>query len=465
MTKTTKAIRKKTVTFKVAVFLCLKYGIIYRRSEVRILKDLKRMFLISLAVGISAQIHIGILESDFVVSAGILFFVTLVYHYDVNPIPTGILSGIMVYILRLLIFSINNDSLDTVAFAYMFEILFYLSYSIIYYILMRKDIGENLARVFLVLMVCDFGANFIEITVRSLVNYNMSFFSSEITLMIVSIIRSSIIWLVLFIFDQYGMLLLRKEHEERYKKLLWISSKLKSEMYWIEKNMDNIEEVMTTSYALYNKINNDQDKEEWSNMALNIARDIHEVKKENALVIRGVKEITEGEISDKGISLNDIINILKETMEKEARRSGNYIKFEFETGPDFHTKKHYLLMSILRNLIMNSMDALTNEGYEKKISVRHYLKADNHLFIVEDNGPGISGKDLKSIFSPGFSTKINYDTGEINRGLGLSIVKDIVEEKLNGRVEVESTLKLGTQFKIYIPWLDLEEIDENFYSR
>lgn len=427
------------------------------------MKDLKRMFLISLAVGIGAQIHFGILDSDFVVSAGILFFVILVYHYKVNPIPTGIISGFMVYGLRLLIYSLNNGNIEDIAFPYMFEILFYISYSIIYYILMRNE-EDNLARVFLVLIVSDFGANFIEITLRSLVDYNPNFFSSELTLMIVSIVRSSIIWLVLFIFDQYGMLLLRKDHENRYKKLLWISSKLRSEMYWIEKNMDNIEEVMTKSYELYNKINNGQDKEEWSNMALNIARDIHEVKKENGLVIRGVKEITEEEITDQGIRFKDIMGILQETMEKEARRSQNHIEFNFETGPDFYTRKHYFLMSILRNLIMNSMDALKNEEYEKRINVKHYLKADDHLFIVEDNGPGISDKDLDRIFSPGFSTKINYDTGEINRGLGLSIVKNIVEEKLNGRLEVETTLNVGTQFKIYIPWSELEEKDENFYS-
>lgn len=428
------------------------------------MKDLKKMLLISMAVGIGAQIHIGLLGSDFLVSAGILFFVTLVYYYKVNPISTGIMSGIIVYILRLLVFSINNSNIDQVVFPYMFEILFYISYSIIYFILMRKDKGENLARLFLVLIVSDFGANFIEITVRGLMNYNINLYHSQVALLIVSIIRSSIIWLVLFIFDQYAMLLLRKNHEERYKKLLWLSSKLKTEMYWAEKNMDNIEEVMTKSYELYNKIQNREDEENWSEMALNIARDVHEVKKENALAIRGVREITEEELVDDGISFSDIMSILEETMKREAKRNDMDIEFYFETGPDFYTKKHYFIMSILRNLIMNSMDALKGQEGNKKITVKHSLRGDEHLFVVEDNGFGIDEKDLEHIFSPGYSTKINYETGEINRGLGLSIVKNIVEEKLNGKIEAKSTLKLGTRFKIFIPWKELEEIDEDFYS-
>lgn len=428
------------------------------------LKDLKKMLLISLAVGVTAQIHVGILESDFLVSAGILFFVTLVYYYRINPISTGILSGISVYLSRLLVHSVNYGNLELVSYSYLFEIFFYISYSMIYYLLMRKDKGKNLGRVFLVLIVSDFGANFIEITIRSLMNYNMSFFDSEVTLLIVGIIRSSIIWLVLFIFDQYGMLLLRKNHEERYKKLLWISSKLKTEIYWIEKNMDNIEEVMTKSYQLYNKINAGQDEESWSDMALNIARDIHEVKKENGLVIRGVQEITEEELIDQGITFKDIMVILKESMEKESKRTNKNIEFDFETGPNFYTDKHYLLMSVLRNLIMNSMDAFKEEENDKKIFVKHYLKGDDHLFTVEDNGVGIKDKDLERIFSPGFSTKINYNTGEINRGLGLSIVENIVEKNLKGKIEVESKVDYGTKFTIYIPWNELEGSHENFYS-
>lgn len=430
----------------------------------RDLRDIKKMLFISLVVGIVAQIHIGIKDSDFIVSAGILLFVTLVYHYEVNPIPTGILSGIAVYLFRLLTYYMSNGYLGEALYSYIFEILFYISYSLIYYILMKKGEGKNLGSIFLVLIVSDFGANFIEITIRSLMNYDVNFYNSEVTLLAVSLVRSSIIWITMLVFDNYGMLLLKKEHEERYRKLLLFSSKLKTEMYWIEKNMDNIEDVMTKSYELYEKISSNEDRSSWSDIALNIARDIHEVKKENGLVIRGIKEISEDELIDEGIKFSDIMSILKETMEREAKRTGNDIEFFFSINSNFYTKKHYFLMSILRNLVMNSMDAFKNEDKYKKISLIHKLVDEDHLFIINDNGPGISERDLEKVFSPGFSTKINYDTGEINRGLGLSIVQNITEEQLDGRAEIYSQLNKGTEFRIYIPRKSLEDADEDIYS-
>ena len=102
---------------------------------------------------------------------------------------------------------------------------------------------------------------------------------------------------------------------------------------------------------------------------------------------------------------------------------------------------------------------------EAKISIKHEIDGEQHLFVVSDNGSGIDDEGLKLIFSAGFSTKINYNTGEINRGLGLSIVQYIVEEQLAGKVNVSSKLNVGTSFYIYIPRKSLEGVrNENIYS-
>src|SRR5690606_37956356 len=111
------------------------------------------------------------------------------------------------------------------------------------------------------------------------------------TLILVAIVRSGIAWLILNLLKHYEMLLRKEEHENRYKKLLWLTSQLKTEMYWMEKNSDSIEKVMANSYELFELINQNKDKESWSERAVNIARDIHEIKKENSLAIRGIKEI------------------------------------------------------------------------------------------------------------------------------------------------------------------------------
>lgn len=410
-------------------------------------------------VAIASQVNIGLLNSNFKVSAGIIILVTLLFYYeDLNPVTTGIISGINVFALRVIVYYAMRGSNNEVMISYTLEILFYLFYSIFYFLLINKNNKNNVNYIFVVLIISDFGANLIEILVRNLMDSSPFIFEAIFTLFVVSILRSTIIWLVLNVFKYYRMLLIKDEHEYRYKKLLWLTSQLKTEMFWIEKNMDNIEKVMAESYQLFEKINLDNDKESWANRALNIAREVHEIKKENGLALRGLKEITEKELNDKGMEYKDIISILSETMKREVNRIEKDINLEFSVGEDFFTSKHYYLMSVLRNLIMNSMDAISDSQKEAKISIKHEIEDDQHLFIVSDNGSGIDDEGLKLIFSAGFSTKINYSTGEINRGLGLSIVQYIVEEQLAGKVSVSSKLNMGTSFYIYIPRKSLEGV-------
>lgn len=411
----------------------------------------KKIISISLIVGLASQINIGIMNSGFVVSAGIIFLITFLFYYeDLDPIPTGIISGIFVYIFRLIAHYISKGNLDHIAFSYIFEVVFYIAYSIIYSSLINKSKESEINSIFTIMVICDFSANLIEIMIRTIMGYSPSIWEAGPTLFIVSIMRSIIIWLMINAFKYYGLLLLKEEHEKRYKKLLWLTSQLKSELYWIEKNMDHIERVMTESYELFEKIQNKVDIDTWSNRALAIASNVHEIKKENNLVIRGIKEITENELEDRGMEYKDIINILSETMKRESKRLDKDIEFEFKINNNFFVTKHYFLISILRNLIMNSMDAIDTKSHGK-IKITNHMEDNNHVFMVKDNGEGINEEDLNLVFSPGFSTKINYDTGEINRGLGLSIIQNLVVEQSKGDIKVLSKLGQGTSFYIYIP--------------
>lgn len=65
---------------------------------------------------------------------------------------------------------------------------------------------------------------------------------------------------------------------------------------------------------------------------------------------------------------------------------------------------------------------------------------------VKDQGKGIEKKYLKQIYKPGFTTK------ELGWGLGLSLVKRIVEEYHQGKIYIEySSPGAGTCFKIILP--------------
>ena len=106
--------------------------------------------------------------------------------------------------------------------------------------------------------------------------------------------------------------------------------------------------------------------------------------------------------------------------------------------------------SVLQNLLSNSRDAFENyvPKEEKFIKISTSLLEDgkNISFTVEDNGKGISKKDLNNIFDPFFTTK---EVGS-GTGLGLSLSYGIIKEH-KGEIIVESTEAVGTTFRISLP--------------
>ncbi len=102
------------------------------------------------------------------------------------------------------------------------------------------------------------------------------------------------------------------------------------------------------------------------------------------------------------------------------------------------------LQQVFLNLINNAIDAMENKGGTLTLSTR----AQNGFAVVEvaDTGSGIPAMNLNRIFDPFFSTKA---VGK-GTGLGLSICYGIINN-LGGRIEVASTVDVGTTFSVYIP--------------
>ena len=95
---------------------------------------------------------------------------------------------------------------------------------------------------------------------------------------------------------------------------------------------------------------------------------------------------------------------------------------------------------VLENLIRNAVDAMEGVGV---INVVISQTGDDVIIDIEDSGKGISRADMRDVFSPGFTTK--------NRGwgLGLSLVKRIVEDYHGGRITLlKSEVGVGTTFRI-----------------
>ena len=55
------------------------------------------------------------------------------------------------------------------------------------------------------------------------------------------------------------------------------------------------------------------------------------------------------------------------------------------------------------------------------------------------------------IYNPGFSTKFDETTGNIERGIGLALVRDLTRDTFSGDIAVNSEIGKGTTFRISIP--------------
>ena len=98
---------------------------------------------------------------------------------------------------------------------------------------------------------------------------------------------------------------------------------------------------------------------------------------------------------------------------------------------------------VMENLTKNAVDAMEGKG-----SIDIVVTSDDkhaHLYVT-DTGKGIPRKNFKNVFNPGFTTK------KRGWGLGLTLVKRIIEEYHGGKIYVKwSEVGKGTTFAIEIP--------------
>ena len=98
---------------------------------------------------------------------------------------------------------------------------------------------------------------------------------------------------------------------------------------------------------------------------------------------------------------------------------------------------------VIENLCKNAVDAMEGKG---RIDLTLQEEGGRVVIEVSDNGKGIRKKDIKNVFTPGFTTK------KRGWGLGLSLARRIVEEYHKGKIFVKSSeVGKGTTFRIEMP--------------
>ena len=102
---------------------------------------------------------------------------------------------------------------------------------------------------------------------------------------------------------------------------------------------------------------------------------------------------------------------------------------------------------MIRNITGNSIKYMDKP--EKRVDVRLLDKDDFIQAEFSDNGKGIAGKDLEMIFDRFYRTDASRNSARGGSGIGLSIVKKIMEDH-GGKVWATSTEGLGTTIHFII---------------
>lgn len=415
--------------------------------------SLKQIGILSLLIVLAAQVNLDVFTNNFLVSIGILLFPVFVYLFQEIPlIPITLLSGAGVFLSRILIYGIQSGFHTDNVINHFPEFFFYLTYGIAsYFYFKHHDYKLQGKRWPAILLVMDYCANLVELLFR--LGTGAFARNMQMNIIVVAFVRTVILWAVIRGLGHYKFTLLNQEHANRYQRLILLISKLNGEVIWMKKNTALIEETMARSYKLFSAMQEAEVDPALSQDALAVAKDIHEIKKEYLLILRGISEAMDLNLQDNGMTLTDILVLLEDTLTAAAHEKGKELTLNKEYSQDLFTDKHYFLLSIFRNLFTNALEA--NEEEQVVLTFIQQEDNDNYTFLIRDNGPGIPAENLPLIFMPGFSTKINFNTGEVSRGLGLNLVKDIIENQFHGSIHAES--KPGeTTFYIRIPKSELE---------
>lgn len=146
-------------------------------------------------------------------------------------------------------------------------------------------------------------------------------------------------------------------------------------------------------------------------------------------------------IVDVHAAITDALNIAK----YYKRWKGKKVESQFADNIGAIRSVYDQLVQVILNLILNALDA-TDEGASVTVTTKR-VEDDSPYEIaihIADEGHGISAESQAKIFEPYYTTKA---TGT---GLGLFVCRQLVQQELNGNIELVHSDPAGTEFRILI---------------
>ncbi|OEF99120.1 hypothetical protein BHF71_02410 [Vulcanibacillus modesticaldus] len=408
------------------------------------------VFLIAVITAFLGEFKITVFNSSFRFALGsaAFFFLLLFYNKFIPPI-TGIITGIIITFYRIGLDYLFNDNFGLynsvlthspiTGYYFVFGLLLYLG-----------QMGKFRDKPYYLGVLGAFSdgiANIIELVIRTVIFDQFLLTPTSLKfVVVVAVLRSYFVVGLFNMFRVEQMNAIYQEQKRRFEQIQMITSNLYVEEFYLKKLINQIEEVTGKSYKLYSYLKkHEQIPKEINSIALSVAQEIHEVKKDHQRVIAGLEKIISQENAVNKMQISEIIKLIINSNRNYAIMLQKNIRYIQDLKLDLSIKNVYLFVAIINNLVANSTEAIEKTG---TIEVKVERTGNNILVEVIDDGVGIRPGDEEIIFEPGYTTKFDK-SGQPSTGIGLSHVKSLVR-KLGGDISVEID-SMKTKFKVCIP--------------
>ncbi|TWT08415.1 PAS domain-containing protein [Planococcus sp. CPCC 101016] len=157
-------------------------------------------------------------------------------------------------------------------------------------------------------------------------------------------------------------------------------------------------------------------------------------------------------VEQSGFEVNaqptDMKAVIKRAVEMiQPKINEKSIQLNLEIKPVTVLGDYNRLIQVIMNLLINAVTYSTNHT---EITIRLFVKDDQAVIQVEDQGIGIESSEIGRLFERFYRVDRARSRNSGGTGLGLSIVKHLIEAH-HGKVEVDSTVGVGTTFTIHLP--------------
>ncbi|ALA52057.1 MULTISPECIES: sensor histidine kinase [Shouchella] len=372
-------------------------------------------------------------EFRFGMGSSTFFFLLLAFR-QAPPFLTGILTGAVVVLFRVLtstLFLEDPYSFVEVLFVHLSAMFYYWAFGLGITLLPTKLVQKNMLWFGLFVVVIDIASNLTELFARSVLqDITTLSWTDWLALLVVTVIRVYFVLGVYASIAQHKQQTILKEQKKRYETLLNVSASLFGESYYLSKVIETVENMTNRAFYLYRKLK--QEQSAYHQEALQISQEIHEIKKDAQRIQAGLAKLNNHDHTFEQLNLKQLGDFAIKGNESYSFFLNKRIRFRQEITSTYLTNKHVELLSCLNNLLANAIESIDKEG---TILLSIYEKNEMTYFEVTDNGAGIAEEDMHHLCEPGFTTKYRED-GSPSTGIGLTHVQHIVTD-LGGFLQFE----------------------------